>query len=180
MDLNLRDPSLLMPGIALVAAVAALVYCLIRTRNWHDEFGVVDAAILLLAIATGAAAGVPLVNIFQSQANGAALVSDLQTMRTQIALYQAQHNGNLPLLFKGGFPQLTMPTNQAGEPGNGGAEYPLGPYLPHGVPENPFTGVAAVTAVQEFPPKTPTGTGGWVYHQETGRIAPDLPGYLNR
>jgi hypothetical protein len=180
MDLNLRDPDLLMPGIALVAAVAALVYCLIRARSWRDEFGLVDAAILLLAIATGTAAGVPLVNIFQNQANGAALTSDLQALRTQIALYQAQHNGNPPLLFKGGFPQLTMPTNLAGEPGNGGAEYPYGPYLPQGVPANPFTGVATVTAVQEFPPRAPTGSGGWVFHQESGRIAPDLAGYLNR
>jgi general secretion pathway protein G len=180
MEVDFRDPNLLMPGIALVAAVAALVYCLIRARSWRDEFGLVDAALLLLAIATGAAAAVPLINIFQNQANRAAVASNLQTLRTQIALYQAQHNGNLPLLFKGTFPQLTMPTNQAGEPGNGGAAYPYGPYLPQGIPPNPFTGVATVTPVKEFPPPAPTGNGGWVFHQESGRIAPDLAGYLNR
>jgi len=180
MNFDPRDPELLTPSLALLGAVVALVYCVVRARNWRDEFGLIDAAILFLAISTGTAAAMPMINVVQGRANSAVLASDLCVLRTQIALYRAQHNGSAPLLYRGTFPQLTQPTNLAGLPGTGGSQFPYGPYLRQGIPANSFTGVATVTAVAEFPPKAPTGVGGWAYHQETGRIAPDLEGYLDR
>lgn len=180
MSLDFGDPDLRIASIALVAAVGALIYCIVRARNWRDEFGLIDAAILFLAMATGTAAAMPLINVAQKQARQTALMSDLHTLRTQIALYQAQHNGNVPLLYEGSFPQLIQPTNSAGVPGTRGTAFPYGPYLSQGIPANSFTGTTTVAPVKEFPPKAPTGAGGWVYHQDTGRIAPDLEGYLDR
>lgn len=180
MSLDLQNPDLLVPCVALVATIVALGYCAVRARNWREDFGLIDAALLFLVIATGTAAVVPFINGAQSRASGAALMSELHVLRTQIALYQAEHNGSSPLLFKGTFPQLTQPTNAAGIPGSEGGQFPLGPYLRYGIPPNPMTGVATVTAVGQFPPKAPTGNGGWIYHQETGRIAPDVEGYVGR
>lgn len=175
-----RDPQLAIPGLALVAAGGALLYCLARFRRQREQFGLVDAGILLMAMATGAAAAVPLVNATQERANAAALLRDLHILRTQIAIYTAEHDGRAPLLYKGDFPQLTHATNAIGVPGTPGTRFPYGPYLREGIPPNPFTGQSVVTAVPEFPAKTPTDAGGWVYHQETGRIAPDQEGYLDR
>jgi general secretion pathway protein G len=180
MSFDFGDPDLRIASVALVAAVAALIYCIVRARNWRDEFGLIDAGILFIAIATGSAAAVPLINVAQKQANQTVLMTDLHTLRTQIALYQAQHSGNVPLLYQGAFPQLTQPTNATGVPGTHGTAFPYGPYWSQRIPANSFTGIATVTPVKEFPPKAPTGTGGWVYHQESGRIAPDLEGYLER
>jgi hypothetical protein len=56
--------------------------------------------------------------------------------------------------------------------------HPYGPYLPSGIPSNPLTGVSTVMPVGQFPPDSPTGTGGWIYEQKTGRIAPDLGAFL--
>jgi len=180
MSFDPRDPELFLPCLALLGAGVALAYGLIRARNWRDEFGLVDAAILLLSLATGTAAAVPLVNAVQQRASSAVLMTDLSILRTQINLYKAQHNGSVPLLYHGTFPQLTQATNLDGVPGTGGAKFPYGPYLREGIPPNALTGVATVTAVDEFPPKAATGVGGWAYHQESGRIAPDVEGYLDR
>jgi hypothetical protein len=56
----------------------------------------------------------------------------------------------------------------------------LGPYLPEGIPANPLTGRSVITATETFPPEAASGQGGWLYQQETGQIAPDLPNILNR
>jgi hypothetical protein len=174
------DPQLAIPSIALVAAGVALLYSLVRFRRHRDEFGLVDAGILFIAMATGAAAAVPLVNVTQERANAVAMLGDLHILRTQIGRYTAEHDGHTPLLYKGDLPQLTHATNAAGVPGTPGTLFPYGPYLREGIPPNPFTGQSVVTAVPEFPAKASTGAGGWVYHQESGRIAPDQEGYLDR
>lgn len=180
MIFDLRDPQVTTPALALLTAGVALVYGLLRFRNRREEFGLVDLGILLMAVATGAAAAVPLVNAAQARASAAALLRDLYIVRTQIELYKAEHSGRMPLLYKGGFPQLSQATDPIGVPGTPGTRFPYGPYLREGMPPNPFTGQSVVTAVEEFPAKTPTGAGGWVYHQETGRIAADLEGFLDR
>jgi len=180
MILDLSDPQLTTPALALLAAGVALLYSLLRFRSRREEFGLVDFGILLMAVFTVAATVVPLVSAAQDRANAAALLRDLHIVRTQIELYKAEHNGRVPLLYKGGFPQLSQATDGIGVPGTPGTRFPYGPYLREGIPPNPFTGQSVVTAVQEFPATAPTGAGGWVYHQETGRIAPDVEGFLER
>ena len=48
------------------------------------------------------------------------------------------------------------------------------------IPANPLTGVATITETEETPPKHASGTGGWLYHQATGRIFIDAPELLNK
>lgn len=175
-----RDPQLMMPAMALVAAGVALVYALVRFLRQREKFGLVDAGILMMAMTTTAAAAIPLVNGIEERGNIAVLLRDLHIFRTQIELYKVEHNGRPPLLYKGTFPQLTQATDGNGVPGTPGTRFPYGPYLRLGVPPNPFSGESVVTGVEEFPPKTPTGAGGWVYDQKTGRIAPDWEGFLDK
>jgi hypothetical protein len=82
------------------------------------------------------------------------------------------------LLFKGEMPQLTHHTNAEGVPGPAGSQFPYGPYLPEGIPANPFTGSSKVNSTEVFPPSAATGRGGWLYHQETGRITADVEEHL--
>ena len=71
-------------------------------------------------------------------------------------------------------------TNAQGRPGVPGSKYPFGPYLHNGVPVNPITGRSIVTATDTFPPTAQSGNGGWLYHESTGQIAPDLAQFLDR
>ena len=119
------------------------------------------------------AAAIPWLNSFNQRAETAAVSQNLRALRSQIALYRLEHDGNVPLLYRGGLPQLTQATNVTGVPGPRGSKFPLGPYFPSGVPPNPCTSICVVTLTETFPPTAPSGNGGWLYHQETGQVAAD-------
>ena len=127
-----------------------------------------------------AGAGIPLTERATTHARGSAVVANLSALRAQIELYKVQHNGRPPVAYQGTFPQLLRATNVQGVPGPKSRKHPYGPYLQNGVPVNPITGRSVVTAIDSFPPQTPSGNGGWLYHQPTGRIVPDSEGYLDR
>ena len=106
------------------------------------------------------------------------LLQNLRTFRSQIELYKLEHGGELPVAYQGSFPQLIRPTNAAGLPGKKGSKYPYGPYFRQGIPANPLTGRSIVTLTDDFPPTSPSGNGGWLYHQLTGQIVPDAADFL--
>lgn len=133
--------------------------------------------IVVAIMAAVTAIAMPLVSAADERAKATALQQDLHTLRSQIELYKVDHAGQLPLVYEGTFPQLTEPTDAKGVPGTGGKEYPYGPYLKQ-IPVNPYTGVSTITATEKFPPAAPSGTGGWLYHEPTGQIVPDMAGYL--
>ena len=139
----------------------------------------VFAALVVVAImAIGTAVAMPLLNAAHERASSSALQHNLRTLRAQIELYKVEHAGKVPLLYNGTLPQLAHATNAQGVPGPRGDEHPHGPYLPAGIPVNPCTGVSIVTLTETFPPTSTSGVGGWLYHQQTGRIAPDLEEHL--
>ena len=127
----------------------------------------------------GAARGLdarrPMLDAAGDGAKSSAVQHNLRTLRQQIEMYKVEHGGKPPVLFKGDFPQLVYSTNSEGIPGPRGPMHPFGPYLPGGVPVNPHSGSSVVALTESFPPTAHTGTVGWLYHQESGRIAPDLP-----
>lgn len=98
-----------------------------------------------------------------SDARGSALLSDLQTVRSQIELFTFEHDGLLPGNIPGVTMQehLTSKTNADGSLNPGGE---LGPYLQM-FPTNPFIGTNTVNAGGP--------TNGWLYSAETGRLDPD-------
>jgi len=169
-----------LPATVALAALAVLGYMVSRARQGRAQLTVLDALIVAGVVIILAAAAIPLIEAASSSARESALLENLHTLRSQIALYKAEHGGEPPLLFEGTFPQLIQPTNAAGEPGPIGSKYPFGPYLRTGVPLNPITGRSVVTLTKSFPATAPSGNGGWLYHQATGQIAADLEEYLTQ
>lgn len=150
-----------------------------RIRNGKAELTAMNAIILAIIIAILGATAIPLVEKSSRQAKSTTLLQNLRTLRTQIELYKLEHNRRVPLLYEGTFPQLIRTTNVKGEPGPPGRKHPYGPYLSSGMPVNPITGRSIVTSTDAFPPDKASGNGGWLYHQQTGRIAADVPQYLS-
>lgn len=169
-----------LPVTVAFAAIAALGYMVSRFRQReHEAFTLLDGLMLVLLMAIATATGIPLVEAATQSAKVVVLRDNLQTLRTQVEAYKIQHHGEPPVLYQGGFPQLFQATDAEGVPGPVGGKHPFGPYLRIGLPTNPLTGQVIVTPTKEFPPVAASGNGGWLYHQPTGQIAPDLPGMLS-
>jgi hypothetical protein len=101
------------------------------------------------------------------------VISQLATLRSQIALYRLQHNDNYPDFKKYGWKQLTFKTNAAGQitesartPGN----IPFGPYFQI-LPENPLTKSSEILVVSTIEAgfQAP-GAFGFVFEECEGRI----------
>ena len=177
-DMAFRD--LKVPRAVLLGAIAAAAYLISYARHRQSSFTLMDAMILICVMGITTAAALPLLGAADEAAKSSALQQNLRFLRGQIALYKLEHGGAPPVLFKGDLPQMTHATDAKGFPGPPGKAYPYGPYLPGGVPVNPVTGIAVVQPTGSFPPKAPTGVGGWLYHQASGRIVPDLAEYLGK
>lgn len=169
-----------LPASILLGAIAAAAYLLSYARHRWLEFTMFDALVVVAIMAVGTAVAMPLLSAAERGADSGALLQNLRMLRGRIELYKAEHGGQAPMLYQGAFPQLTNATNAKGLPGPPGKEHPYGPYLLAGVPENPYTGVSVVTPTETFPPTGVSGVGGWLYHQQTGRIAADLEDYLEQ
>jgi len=150
------------------------------TRRGKTELTLIDGIIFVVVAGIVAATTMPVLETLNHRAKVSSTMQSLHTLRSQIELYKLEHGGQPPLLYEGDLPQLDHATNARGVPGPAGDAYPFGPYLKAGVPINPLTGGYLVTAVEAFPPKHASGNGGWLYHPPTGRIAPDVEGYLDR
>lgn len=98
-------------------------------------------------------------------AKASSLQSELQTVRSQMELYQVQHNGHYPDLLQG-WSQLTKATDAAGRVKANGS---FGPYLRR-PPTNPFTGSSRVVRSGEV-----SEDAGWVFDPADGTIRAILP-----
>lgn len=109
-----------------------------------------------------------------------ALKAALGTMRDAIRSYAADHDGTSPVVRNGRIAQLEHATNSNGVTGESGPGYPLGPYLPAGIPRNPFKGSNYVREADGQPTdedyKSPCG---WLYDPESGRIRPAVPEFCD-
>ena len=172
--------NLYLPAGAAAAAVLVLGYMIARMRRGRAGFGVIDAVILMLVVSILGAAAIPLVEGATRQAKSSTLLRNLHTLRSQIELYKLEHGGRPPVVYEGSLPQLIRATDAKGIPGVAGRKYPYGPYLYNGVPVNPISGRSIVVLTDTFPPTEPSGAKGWIYHQQTGQIAVDLPEFINK
>ena len=163
-----------------LAAASALAYAIARFRSGRKQFTMLDAATIVLLMVVVSGATIPLLEAASDGARESALLQNLNTLRSQIALYKVEHGGESPLLYQGKLPQLTLATDASGAPGPPGRQHPHGPYLPDGMLVNPITGRAIITETAVFPPTASTDNGGWLFHQESGQIAADLPEMLDR
>jgi len=153
-----------------------------RTRN-STGFTLVEILIVVVILGILAAIVIPQFTSASDDAKGASLYTQLQTIRSQLELYQVQHNGDYPTLA-----QLQDDTNSTdGDWGvminktnvdhtfTGTPE--LGPYLQQ-PPKNPFanTDVATLVLGSDATPIATDGTAGdlatsgWIYNEDTGQI----------
>lgn len=138
----------------------------------RSAFTLVEVLIVVVIMAILAATIIPQ---FSESTNDAKLSTskfNLHTMRSQIELYKAHHNGLLPAAT---LIELTKSTDADGTQGTGAA-FPYGPYMRE-IPSNPFNNLNTVTAVAVDPPTAAqaTGAGGWLYNATTGGIWIDDP-----
>jgi general secretion pathway protein G len=122
----------------------------------QKAFTLVEILIVVIILGILAAIVIPQFTQASSDARDSALTSDLQTLRSQLALYRVQHNDNFPAAasFEA---QMTTKTNADGTTTGTPT---LGPYM-QTLPKNPVTGVSTVATGTADP--TGSATGGWYY-----------------
>ncbi len=106
--------------------------------------------------------------------NESALISDLQTVRSQLELYKIQHMDELPGMRDGGgfdaklfVDQITGKTDKDGRL-NPGDDSTCGPYL-QAMPANPFVDDDVARVVLGGTEPCPSdGTSGWYFNYRAG------------
>src|SRR6476659_2138627 len=99
-------------------------------RTQRKGFTLVEILIVVIILGILAAIVIPQFTSASQDARKNSLVSQLQTLRSQLELYKLQHLDQLPSTLIGGSPawtQLTNKTDASGATGVGTA-FPFGPY----------------------------------------------------
>lgn len=122
-------------------------------------FTLVEILIVVVILGILAAIVIPQFTNASEAAKYSNMVSQLQTVRSQIALYQNQHNDAFPDLSTN-WDQLTAETELDGTAPEAG-DITYGPYLQK-VPTNPFTDSTAVSGTPTTD-GTASATVGWVW-----------------
>lgn len=157
-------------------------------------FTLIELLIVVIILAILAAIVIPQFSSATTDAQEAALDSNLNALRSAIDLYRVQHNGKYPgavaatgatcsvgSAAAGGatagtdlavIAQLTNYSNAAGQTCSGAAtQTTLGPYLRKGFPAEPITNSAAIVVATTGAALAPSAaTGGWTYDNKTGQI----------
>jgi len=140
-----------------------------NVRNPRERgFTLVEILIVVVILGILAAIVIPQFTNASEAARGSSLVTQLQSIASQLELYQLQHNGDYPTLAEMAlFNNLVNPTLVDGNAGVLGAAGSFGPYMQK-PPVNPFTpGTVGNVVVATG---APAATAGWCYDAATGRI----------
>lgn len=137
------------------------------TLHRRQGFTLVEVLIVVVIMAVLAATIIPQFSDSARDAKVSTAKFNLQTMRTQIQFYKAQHNGAVPSAT---LAELISKTDATGAIGTG-ATHIYGPYVTQ-IPDNPFTNSNKVSAAAANPPAAASGASdaGWLYHAATGNI----------
>lgn len=142
-------------------------------------FTLVEILIVVVILGILAAIVIPQFTNASTQAKESRLVSDLQSMRSQIELFKIQHNDNLP-----GWQGATFTLAMTGYTSETGAVVDFddpnavfGPYLQK-IPSNPWISGSTANDVTEgtATPAPATGGGGWYFNTQTGAFHADDQG----
>jgi general secretion pathway protein G len=123
-------------------------------------FTLVEILIVVVILGILAAIVIPQFTQASTEAKTNSLMSNLQTVRSQIQLYKVQHNDDLPGTVSGVTfaDSMTKKTTVTGALDTSGA---YGPYLQQ-IPKEPFTESATVG--------DSTATTGWCYSSSNGNF----------
>jgi len=144
-----------------------------RTRK--GGFTLVEILIVVIILGILAAIVIPQFTSASQDARKNSLVSQLQTLRSQLELYKLQHLDQLPSTLIGATPawtQMVNKTDAAGATGTSTA-FPFGPYL-QADPTNPLNSMSAclVVTVDQTGGGAVTGgaSKGFVINSSNGKI----------
>jgi len=169
------------------AARAGLRHALTRQSLSHRAFTLMEIIIVVVVIGLLATVVLPQFSSDNKQAHQIALKDDLQYLRTQIAVFRAQHQDVSPG-YREGYttfgPNLRCFVEQMTEYSdincnlsqNDSPVYPYGPYLKQ-LPVNPINNSSDLILVpnnQAMP--APGGSAGWIYKAQTQEIVANLAG----
>jgi prepilin-type N-terminal cleavage/methylation domain-containing protein len=136
-------------------------------QNRRTGFTLVEVLIVVVIMAVLAATIIPQFSDSARDAKISTAKFNLNTLRTQIQFYSAQHNGAYPSAT---LAELISKTDASGAIGTG-ATHIYGPYVT-AIPDNPFTNSNKVTAATANPPAAASGAtdAGWLYHAASGGL----------
>ena len=138
-------------------------------------FTLVEVLIVVVILGILAAIVIPQFTNASTEAKVSSLKMDLQTVRSQLQLYKAQHGEAYPTDFGN---QMTLFTDVSGTTtASQTPTFRFGPYMLR-VPSNPYTGVATVTTVADGGTAYAAAadmTFGWWYNSVTGEFRCHVP-----
>jgi general secretion pathway protein G len=122
-------------------------------------FTLVEILIVVIILGILAAIVIPQFTNASTEARKNSLLSQIQTLRSQIQLFKLQHNDVLPDLVANQWAQLMSTTDLTGAVNAAGT---FGPYL-ESIPKNPLNNDTTVAAA--------AGAGvGWIYDVTSGSL----------
>jgi len=156
--------------------------------NSRKAFTLVEILIVVVILGIIAAVVVPKFSNASAAARASMMADDLRVLRSQIAVFKAQHVGvspGYPLCDTSASPtsddfidQMTMSSTPDGEtavPGTAGYRY--GPYMRE-MPENPINGKNTVELIDDGGafPVAADDSHGWIYQPSTTTLKADSSG----
>ncbi|MFI4875113.1 MAG: prepilin-type N-terminal cleavage/methylation domain-containing protein [Blastopirellula sp. JB062] len=134
------------------------------TNSKRLGFTLIEVLIVVVILAVLAATVIPQFTDSTDDAKASSVKFNLHTLRSQIQLYRAQHEGELP---SGTLAELLIKTNADGT-STGSPE--LGPYLSK-LPVNSFTNKSDVKTISSDPVVGDVSDDhGWLYNTNNGNI----------
>lgn len=125
-------------------------------------FTLIEVLIVVVILAVLAATVIPQFTDSTTDAKKSSVLFNLHTLRSQIQLYRAHHEGDAP---GADLNELTIATHADGSAGGA-----FGPYLSK-IPVNNFTNSNTIKTVTADPVSDDfTDTHGWLYNATTGEI----------
>jgi general secretion pathway protein G len=135
-------------------------------RRNTTGFTLVEILIVVIILGILAAIVIPQFTEASNDARRSAVLSDLQTVRSQIELYKVQHHDNYPTASIKD--QLTELTDANGDTGTDPNVHVYGPYLKT-FPKNPAQPAASADSVKTTG-SAGSGSEGWWYDPSTGEF----------
>jgi general secretion pathway protein G len=132
-------------------------------RTIRKGFTLIEILIVVIILGILAAIVIPQFTSASTEAREGNLKSQLQTLRSQIALYKLQHRDVAPKTGADFWTQMTTKTDDTGNVNSDATQNKYGPYYDAAV-VNPLTNSSVVGAA------TGAANSGWAYDATTGKI----------
>lgn len=142
----------------------------VTAKRRRSAFTLVEILIVVVIMAVLAATIIPSFSNSVADAKVNTATFNLNTLRSQIEHYRAEHDGKVPSAT---LAELSAKTDKSGAIGTTANVHIYGPYL-RTIPENTVNSKNAVKSITSDPAVvgdvTASNAGGWLYNATTGGI----------